>query len=165
MCLCPCESSSQPFYRSAVGFQRVIKSGSCCHITFTRVAISFPSDRLSGRMWSLTMYVWFWCNKTQTLQGINKCYYSYQLKITQSCMLYGTLVAQSILGAEVISSVMNYYIYAQFKHLCGQSAALEICIIFIDGKLFLLAILAQLQAFLRGACKATEASQNMGNSD
>lgn len=42
---------------------------------------------------------------------------------------------------------MNYYIYVQFKCLCGQSAAPEICVRFLEVKLSLPAIPAQL--FLR----------------
>lgn len=56
MPLSMCESSSQPFYRSAVGFQGVTKSGSCWRITFTQVAISPPSDRLSGRRQDAVSY-------------------------------------------------------------------------------------------------------------
>lgn len=49
MPLSTCESSSQPFYRSAGGFQQVINPVSCYHIAFTRVGISLPSDRLSSK--------------------------------------------------------------------------------------------------------------------
>lgn len=58
-----------------------------------------------------------------------------------------SLVAWSILGAEVISLIINYYIYINFKCLCGQLAAPEICVIFLEVELSLLATPAQL--FLR----------------
>lgn len=41
-----CESSSQPFYRYALDFQRVT-TGSCCHVTFTYKYLFLY--RLSGR--------------------------------------------------------------------------------------------------------------------
>lgn len=48
-----------------------------------------------------------------------------------------SLISQS---AEVNTSAMNYYSQVQFKHLSGQPTALEIWVIFLDGKLSLLEI-------------------------
>lgn len=60
---------------------------------------------------------------------------------------------------------MNCYIQVQFKYLCGQPAALEICVILLDGKLSLLTMPALLEAFLSCACEVVEASWNTGDSD
>lgn len=48
-----------------------------------------------------------------------------------------SLISQS---AEVNTSAMNYYSQVQFKHLSGQPTALDIWVIFLDGKLSLLEI-------------------------
>lgn len=127
MCLCPRESNSQPFYRSAVGFQQVIKSVSCYHIAFTQVGISLPSDRLSGRRQDVVSYKVY-----VVLVQWNPNPVGDQLmlllipKLASSGMLYGISGSLEYPWCRS-SSVVNYYIYAHFKHWPGQSAALNLC--------------------------------------
>lgn len=61
----------------------------------------------------------------------------YILSNNSKLCFIASLISQS---AEVNTSAMNYYSQVQFKHLPGQPTALDIWVIFLDGKLSLLEI-------------------------
>lgn len=94
LCLCPCVSQVLNHFTGLLLAFRESLTLNLVSVSRLHTGTSFSINCLAGdRMWSLSMYVWLWSNKSQTLSGLNKCYYSYQLKITKAVYYVASLVA------------------------------------------------------------------------